>query len=220
MNTQKIASHRTPQDEMILVVKRNELFPLVAWQGLQEVKNDYFLDIVRTKHEFQPRSLMEQDPTYKQIIPYLIFNYQDTYFLMQRQAKATETRLKNKYSLGIGGHIRAEDIQGNDIAGWARREFKEEIEYNGTYSVSLIGILNDDSNPVGQVHIGFVYLLTGDSPDIKVKEELKSGQLTTLDECYTRYDDLESWSQIVLEYLDNKIHGKRCCTLESECHNK
>lgn len=200
----------TVQDEHILVVKRSELFPLVAWQGLHEVKNDTFNKIVREKKEFLPRSLMEQDPTYKQIIPYMIFNYEDKYFLMQRQAKATETRLQNKYSLGIGGHIRQEDIQSDEIAQWARREFDEEVSYTGTYSIDLIGILNDDSNAVGQVHIGFIYLLKGDSEDIQVKEELKSGTLLTLDECIKMYDSMESWSQIVVDYLVSKTRPS-CC---------
>lgn len=220
MNTQQQNITHMPHDEMILVVKREDIFPLVAWQGLQEVTNDYFLDIVRTKHEFQPRSLMEQDPTYKQIIPYLIFNYEDKYFLMQRQAKATETRLQNKYSLGIGGHIRSEDIQGDDIAQWARREFDEEVSYTGNYTIKLIGILNDDSNAVGQVHIGFVYLLTGDSADIRIKEELKSGTLSTLEECYAVYDNLETWSQIVLSYLDQKVHNYQCCGSHTSCDTK
>lgn len=210
MTQQQTAQAHTAHDEQILVVKRSELFPLVAWQGLHEVKNDSFMNIVREKKEFLPRSLMEQDPTYKQIIPYLIFTHDDKLFLMQRQAKATETRLQNKYSLGIGGHIRAEDIQSDDIAQWARREFDEEVLYSGNYSINLIGILNDDSNPVGQVHIGFIYMLQGDSSDISVKEELKSGTLVTLDECEKMYDSMESWSQIVVDYLVSKTRPS-CC---------
>lgn len=212
MSTQTQAS-TIPQhhDEHILVVKRDALFPLVAWQGLQEVTNSHFMDIVHAKKEFLPRSLMEQDPTYKQIIPYLVFQHGDRYFLMQRQAKATETRLQNKYSLGIGGHIRQEDIAGDDIAAWARREFEEEVSYNGNYTVQLIGILNDDSNAVGQVHIGFIYLLTGDSEHISVKEELKSGTLLSLEECEKFYDSMESWSQIVFDYLNNKGKSGCCC---------
>lgn len=212
MSTQQQTSQiQTHHDEHILVVKRTDLFPIVAWQGLQEVKNNYLVDIVKEKKEFLPRSLMEQDPTYKQIIPYLIFTHNDTYFLMQRQAKATETRLQSKYSLGIGGHIRQEDIEGADIADWARREFEEEVSYKGSYTIELMGILNDDSNPVGQVHIGFIYLLKGDSPEISVKEELKSGTLLTLDECAKFYDSMEPWTQIIFDHLENKRSPKKCC---------
>lgn len=188
-------------DEQILVVKRDKFFQEPAWQGIRAVDFSAYLKTINENKEFLPRTLMENDPGYKQVIPYMVFNYEDRYFLMQRQAKATETRLKNKYSLGIGGHIRQEDISGLNIIDWARREFEEEVEYAGNYEVQPIGILNDDSNPVGEVHVGFVLLLKGDTPKIKVKEELKSGVLLDLKECQDFYDMMENWSQIVFNFL-------------------
>ncbi len=190
------------QDELILVVKRTTLFPDDAWQGLEEGGCDHYLELIQKEKEFLPRSAMETDPAYKQIIPYLIFTHNDTYFLMQRQAKASEQRLKSKYSLGIGGHIRQEDMESNSVIDWARREFEEEVSYHGNYTVTPLGILNDDSNAVGQVHLGFVFLLMGDSANIKVKSELKSGQLLTLDECAEYYPSMEHWSQIIFDSLN------------------
>lgn len=194
-------SSLSTHDEQILVVKREKLFPQGAWHGLHAANMEEYLAIIEQEQEFLPRSLMETDPTYKQIIPYLIFTYKDTYFLMQRQAKASEQRLKNKYSLGIGGHIRQEDITSKSIIDWAQREFEEEVFYQGSYKVQPLGILNDDSNPVGEVHLGFVLLLEGDSSNITVKSELKSGQLVSLAECTNYYENLENWSQIVLGFL-------------------
>lgn len=188
-------------DELILVIKRTDLFPADAWQGLRQVNFDPYLELIKTKQQFLPRSLMENDPTYKQIIPYLIFQHEDKFFLMQRQAKASETRLQNKYSLGIGGHIRQEDMDGATLFDWARREFHEEVEYQGTLEIEPLGILNDDSNAVGQVHIGFVLLLKGDSPNISIKSELKSGQLITLADCAAYGPHLESWSALVFDQL-------------------
>src|SRR5690606_7557172 len=105
-----------------------------------------------------PRSLMEQDQRYKQIIPYLVFTHENKYFVMQRTSTTTEQRLKNKYSLGIGGHIRQEDMNGNSIFEWAEREFHEEVSYHGNLEIIPLGVLNDDTNDVGKVHIGFVFL--------------------------------------------------------------
>lgn len=193
------------QDEDILVVKRNKLFIDGDFQGLQKVDADKYLKLIDLEKEFLPRSLMELDFNYKQIIPYLIFNYNDNgvdkYFLMQRQSKATEQRLKNKFSLGIGGHIRKEDLVSNNIVDWARREFEEEVNYTGNYSVELLGVLNDDSNAVGQVHVGFVFLLRGDSNNITVNSELKSGELLTVQECELYYSNMESWTQICFDYI-------------------
>lgn len=204
MNTQKQAPQHayTGHEEHILVVKRTDLFPNnSAFQGLQKFESQSWIERILDKKEFLPRSLMETDFNYKQIIPYLVFTHGNKLFLMQRQAKASETRLQSKFSLGIGGHIREEDIEDADIAGWARREFHEEVVYNDSFSVEPLGILNDDSNDVGKVHVGFVYLLKGDSENIAVQEELKSGMLLTIEECDAFYDRMESWSQIVFDWI-------------------
>lgn len=205
-NIQSPQQQTTPvtskQDELILVVKRKHLFAQQApWSGLKEVNFDSYLQTIQEKKDFLPRSIMETDPNYKQIIPYLIFEHNDTYFLMQRQGDATEKRLQNKYSLGIGGHIRQEDMTSDSIIEWAKREFHEEVSYDGDLEIKPLGVLNDDSNPVGQVHIGFVFLLSGNSGEITVKSELKSGQLLTLDECKPYFTNMESWSQIAFEFL-------------------
>jgi predicted NUDIX family phosphoesterase len=184
-----------------LVIKRDDLFPIGAWSGLRKVDFDEYLTIIQTKKEFMPRSHMETDPTYKQIIPYLVYTYDNRYFLMQRQAKATEQRLKSKYSLGIGGHIRQEDIGENSIFDFARREFHEEVAYTGNFEIEPLGILNDDSDAVGQVHAGFVFLLKGEHANIKVKSELKSGVLLPLEELHDFYDYMENWTKIVFDLL-------------------
>ena len=197
-NTTTTAPH-----EDILVIPRSEAFMHEQpWHGISSKNINSFLQTVAHKKEFLPRALMEQDPRYKQIIPYLIFTHGNRYFLMQRKATASEQRLKNKFSLGIGGHVRSEDVAGNDsLFDWARREFHEEINYSGTFSITTLGLLNDDSNPVGEVHIGLVLLLQGDSADISIKSELKSGFLATVDECTQHYDSMESWSQLVFDFL-------------------
>lgn len=189
--------------EKILVVKRNKILEEDAFSGFLPITNfENYLQIINNHKEFLWRADMEMDTNYKQIIPYLIFNFQDKFFLMQRKGTASESRLKNKYLLGIGGHIRQEDMQSNDIFDWAKREFVEEVHYKGNITIKPIGVINDDSNSVGQVHIGFVFLLIGDSDNIKVKSELKDGTLLTLKECEHFYSSMESWSQLTVSYLN------------------
>lgn len=196
------ATDKSTYDEHILVVPRDVLFPHGAWQGVRRGDVNEYIALINNHREFLPRSIMENDPRYKQIIPYLIFKYQNRYFLMQRKAKASETRLQGKFTFGIGGHIRQEDLQGTStIFDWARREFYEEISYQGSFTITSLGLLNDDSNAVGQVHAGFVMLLEGDSDQIQVKDELESGCLLTLPECHEYSSRLESWSALVLPLL-------------------
>lgn len=199
-------------DEQILVVRRSHLFTKnESWHGLKEVDFDHYLHIINHRKEFHPRSLMEVDPNYKQIIPYLIFMHDNHYFLMQRKSDASESRLRNKLTLGIGGHIRQEDMSYSakatkdrpekSLFAWALREFHEEVNYAGNVNVQPLGIINDDSNDVGKVHIGFAFLLNGDSPDISVKSELKSGKLISLDDCKSQKESMETWSQFVVDSL-------------------
>lgn len=189
------------QDEHILVVKRSVLFTNKIWQGLNVNDFDECLAIIHAEQEFHPRSIMETDARFKQIIPYLVFTHDSKYFLMQRKAESSEQRLKNKFSLGIGGHIRKEDLSSTNIIDWARREFKEEVDYKGEFNVKNIGILNDDTNPVGEVHLGCVLLLEGDSDAISIKSELKNGELLSLEDCQFHYSQMESWSQTVFDHL-------------------
>jgi predicted NUDIX family phosphoesterase len=202
-NTQiKQSTQTTMVDEQILVVKRAELFRKEpAWSGLKKVNFDEYLKIINEKKEFQTRSIMETDPHYKQIIPYLVFEHDNHFFLMQRAAQATEQRLQNKYSLGIGGHIRQEDMGTDSLFDWAKREFHEEVNYTDSFDIEPLGILNDDSNDVGKVHIGFVFLLRGKTDAISVKSELKSGVLYDLSQMKAYFPHMESWSQLVFEFL-------------------
>ena len=191
-------------NERILVIKREHFFPNGPWSGLKAVDFDYYLQLIQNKKEFVARGPVETDHSYKQIIPYLVLEHEGSYFLMQRKATSSESRLASKYSLGIGGHLREEDIQGKDLFEWARREFDEEINYSGDLEIEPLGILNDDSNDVGKVHIGFVFLLKGNSADISVRSELAHGELLSLDDCKARYAAMETWSQLVFDFLQTR----------------
>jgi predicted NUDIX family phosphoesterase len=196
------------QDEKILVVAKKNLFSDTTFTGFLPLNNfDQYEKTINLHKEFLWRSAMENDPTYKQVCPYLIFNHADKFFIMQRKSSATEQRLKSKYTLGSGGHLREGDVEGRSIAAWAEREFDEEIFYQGSYTVHPFGIINDESNLVGQVHIGFVFILKGDSDNIQIKSELKRGSLMTLDQCTELYGAMEPWSQLLFPYLKQHFNA-------------
>ncbi len=203
MNTQSAQKTVLPPhkfNESILVIKKDLLFPDGAWNGIKQVDFTHYLDLIKKHQEFMSRGLAEENYDYKQVIPYLVFRHNDRYFLMQRKGSSSEQRLANKYSLGIGGHLRQEDIQSSDIFAWAQREFEEEVAYNGTLTITPLGILNLKDTPVDQVHVGLVLLLEGNSPDISIKSELQSGELVSLEIC--KQMNLENWSAQVVAYLE------------------
>jgi predicted NUDIX family phosphoesterase len=188
-------------DEKILVVRRENLFPLHAPQGLMVTDIETYASLIEKRKEYRWRSQMEQDPTFKQIIPYIVFSHEERYFVMQRKATAGDARLKNKLSLGIGGHIREDDMASGSLFDWAQREFQEEVSFSGLYNIKPVGLINDETNAVGQVHTGFLFMLQGDSSEIAIKDEHAAGYMWPLKECKKNYDLFESWSQLILDHL-------------------
>jgi predicted NUDIX family phosphoesterase len=191
--------------EQVLCVKREDIFPDGAWHGFVSEDLDRHQAVIRERHMFMARAAVENDPTYQQIIPYVVFRHGALHFLTHRLRASTERRLRKQYSLGIGGHINPGDLEGGDpILDGLKREWSEEVVYDGRFEAQLIGLLNDDSSPVSKVHLGVVFLVDGDSPNIAIRETDKlAGELLTLEEMRIFYLGMESWSQMVYDRLNS-----------------
>ena len=192
-----------PFSEHVLCVRRDELFPDGAWHGFVSTDLAGYQAVIRERSFFMPRAEVEDDPEYQQVIPFVLFRHRDHYLLMQRLRASTEKRLRQQYTLGVGGHINPGDLDhGDPIQDGLRREWEEEVAYAGRFEARLLGLLNDDTNPVSRVHLGVVFLVEGESPEIEVREVDKlAGELMTLDEMRVCYLQMESWSQIVYDEL-------------------
>jgi predicted NUDIX family phosphoesterase len=193
--------------EQVLCVKRDDIFPDGAWHGFITEGLDRYQKVIRQQHFFMPRAEVEDDPSYQQIIPYVVFHHGDRYFLTHRLRASAERRLRRQYSLGVGGHINPGDLESGDpIQDGMRREWEEEVIYEGRFDARLLGLLNDESAPVSKVHLGVVFVLDGDSANIAIRETDKlAGELLTLSEMRIYYLGMESWSQIVYDRLVGEI---------------
>jgi predicted NUDIX family phosphoesterase len=204
---------KNKDDEQILVVKSDVLFKDGTWQGLKTDNLDYYVDLIKRNCEFKRRGDVENDNSFQQIIPYILFNYQDKYFLYRYLSKAGEQRLKNDYIIGVGGHINKDDIkegglpaQSGDVLEAGRdREWDEEVKYEDNLNKKLIGILNDDRRPVEAVHLGLVYLFSGETPNIAVKEiDKMAGELINRQDLGAKLEGTEGWAPLIYnEYLKN-----------------
>jgi len=193
-----------PSREDVLVVPRSHLLPLPEWTGFRDWGLPELLERIQSGYRFKPRREVEEDTGELQIIPYLVFRYGDRYFLTRRLRRSSERRLRHLYSLGVGGHINPEDLEGatDPIEGGLRREWDEEVIYSGDLRHRLLGVINDNSTQVGQVHFGLIYLVEGDREDIAIREVDKlQGTLLPLEAMRSYYLDLESWSQLIFDYL-------------------
>jgi predicted NUDIX family phosphoesterase len=192
-----------PGVEQVLCVRREELFGDGAWQGFIEEGLERVQALVRQRSFFMPRGGVEEDPAYQQIIPYAVFRHRDRYLLTKRLKASSEKRLRQLYSLGVGGHINPSDVEdGDPVRDGMRREWEEEVVYRGGFEARLLGLIKEESAPVGRVHVGLVYLIEGDTPEISIRETDKlSGELLTLDGMRIHYLEMESWSQLVYDRL-------------------
>src|SRR5262249_20199329 len=142
--------------ERVLVVPAAVLHEAGAFQGFSPRVEDYLprlLDPARLS--YRPRAEVETDPSFKQLIPYVGLRWGGQLVHYPRGSKATEARLRALRSVGVGGHIRAEDTGLFEDAYRAGmlRELQEEVYLETTYQETCVGLINDDSNPVGQVHL-------------------------------------------------------------------
>jgi predicted NUDIX family phosphoesterase len=149
---------------------------------------------------FLPRDEAENDPTFKQLIPYLVLRHRGEVFHYRRGGGGGEKRLAAQRSIGLGGHITSAD--GSPTQAYRAgllRELAEEVEI-GDYRERCIGLINDDRTPVGRVHLGIVHLLDLKSATVRCLEDsLAAGGFASLGELRQQIETFETWSQFLLE---------------------
>ncbi len=161
-----------------------------------------------------PRSLAELDERYKQLVCYVILLYGCTVFSYQRSALAGEKRLAGRRSLGLGGHLNAAD--GSQVDGRTgldravRRELAEEVKLATDPDVQIVGVINDDSNQVGRVHLGLVIVARLTSPEVKLRDPtLADGRFDALDDLVARQEEFETWSRLCMPGLAELLERGR-----------
>jgi predicted NUDIX family phosphoesterase len=212
--------------EFIHVVPRARLFPEWAPHGFlafgPEFEQASFLQTVQDHGFFVEREHAERDASLKQPIPYCVVVQDGKVLLLTRSKKGGEARLHNKLSIGVGGHVEPVDLPTpeelalrpdwsprNPIPKAARREAtEEELEVEGDHELQPVGLINDDSNPVGAVHVGIVMLLHATGP-VRIREtEQLSGRFVTLDELdelVRSGANLETWSSLLVPELGRLV---------------
>jgi predicted NUDIX family phosphoesterase len=187
-------------DELVLVVPRDALPDLGGWYGLRTDGLDGFAELVARQGSFRPRPAMEIDPSFKQVIPYLVLRDGERFFLMRRTRAGGDARLFDRYSIGVGGHLNPGD---KDLAGGLRREWAEEVAADFEPAFRLVALLNDDTTEVGSVHLGAVYVADAEGRPVAIRELDKlEGSFAEPAAVAAVADKLETWSRLTFEYLE------------------
>jgi predicted NUDIX family phosphoesterase len=198
------------QEEQVLVVERKVVEQAGMFHGLTLEAERYLHKLFAPGvPRFIPRSQAEADPAYKQLIPYVLMAYDGKYLSYIRGKWAGEARLVGNRSIGIGGHINPgddlplfnADFYQTYLAA-VEREVAEEVTVETGYADRIVGLLNDDSNEVGSVHLGIVHLWILDSAQVSKREQMITHMsFMSPAELNQLRDTLETWSQLCLNGL-------------------
>lgn len=153
---------------------------------------------------FRPRSEVETDPSFKQLIPYVVLKVGPKLFHYQRGSAGTEKRLHAKRSVGVGGHVSEADglEQADPYRAGMLRELSEEVAIECRYDEQVLGFIYDDRTFVGSVHLGIVHLLELEREAAWPRETaLAAAGFDGLAELSRQQDEFETWSQFVFEAL-------------------
>ncbi|PYJ74032.1 MAG: hypothetical protein DME72_04265 [Verrucomicrobia bacterium] len=189
-------------DENVLVVRRSLLDQLGNFHGLNFEPENYLAALLsRGNNFFFPRVQAENDPTYKQIIPYVLLAFENK----------GEQRLVAKGSIGIGGHMNETDeslfaLDEQAYRAGVEREVNEEIKIDTQFEDRIVALLNDDTTEVGRVHLGIVHVFDLAQQKVEKREAMITNlAFLTRAELMARRESLESWSQICVDSLDRLL---------------
>ena len=193
--------------ERVLVVPSSEFDALGRFQGFSPDADRYLDALLRPGlASFRARSEVEDDPGFQQIIPYVVFRAGGLVFTYVRGRSGGESRLRRLRSIGVGGHVAEADAEGRGTTEAYEmallRELEEEVDIRSPGRMTRLGLINDDSNPVGRVHLGVVHLFELDRPEVVPREDaLADPEFLPIAALPARLDEFETWSRICIGVL-------------------
>lgn len=198
--------------EKVLVFKEERMEGFISLPGISMDDRDweYFVAKVLPFASFIDRDKAESDPAYKQIIPYHVIRKDGRILCYKRTKSSGESRLHEKWSVGIGGHINDQDATDTDemyevLSNGTTRELTEELEWGANADPRPMpgGLIYDPNNAVGLVHFGLVIIIDviceNDYPRLREDALTQLKWLST--EEAIKLPNLENWSRMVLEEL-------------------
>lgn len=194
--------------EQVLVVPTSLFHELGYFQGFTTDTEKYMETLLDPVHtSYRPRGEMEQDPSFKQLIPYVLFEFESPgglqLFHYTRGSGQGEARLHSRKSVGVGGHISSVDDQADSVyLRGMRRELDEEVQIDTDCREQCVGMINDDETDVGRVHLGIVHVFRVAEPRVQAREEeIVDAGFASVQSILKDLQHYESWSRICVQAL-------------------
>lgn len=209
-------------NEVIMCVDKGRLF-LLGIPTAELVVKATTAPGIATLHR---RGDVETDTSLLQPIPYTVViapfgeDGEAKVLMYKRSSKGGETRLQDKYSIGVGGHINGIDVENyfaspTEDSPCSACMFRELFEELGVDELKCEAVMlsdkpiYDDSEAVSSVHIGLLYtVILEEVPNINVEDALTSVEWVSIPDIAPgteRYEKLEGWSKYVAELLANSV---------------
>ena len=191
-------------DERVLCISAAHLRAVCPFTGFRQADETIRAALLNpAAFTYQPRSTCETDPSFLQLIPYVVLTCGPLVFHYRRGGSGIEARLRAKRSVGIGGHINDTDAGAVDpFRAGMLRELAEEVEIGSASSEHFLGFIFDPSTPVGEVHLGVVYRFELDAPTVAAREVgIADGGFAPVAELFAVPGEFETWSQLVMAAL-------------------
>lgn len=194
-------------DEIVFAIPTVTLWEILHYkkQGFIGGNSEALNKIVQNG-VFGKRTKLEEDSSFKQIIPYAIISCNDYFYLFKRTSKQAEKRLHNKLTLGVGGHmnpIKSMDYSEQYLNGELKRELFEEVKLLDNClieDINFIGFINDDTISVGRVHIGLLYHIHLSNKNVLVNEKDKmTADWIEKQNLNDFYEEMETWTRIAMD---------------------
>ena len=205
-------------EESVFAFPTDEFWKLMTYKKKGLIKgNSEVLKRIVQNGLFLRRSELEEDPSFKQIIPYAIISNKEpersgvrqsqSFYLFRRTSNQTEKRLHNKFSLGVGGHMNPNDSMESKeqyLIDELKRELYEEVKLlNGCFieAIEFIGFINDDTISVGRVHIGLLYNIHVSNKEVYINETDKmTADWIDKPNLAEFYEGMETWAKITFDF--------------------
>lgn len=202
----------------ILVFDSKRLDELGYFHTINKDFQTYINGILKVDQPvFMPRGRVEGNPSYKQVVSYVLISYKGKLLRFTRHEYKRNRNLElidGKYSLGFGGHVQAEDLNlftvGDNDSGYTAslyRELREEtgIEKQDIKEIKTIGVLNDDSTIKGKCHFAFLHLAELATPKFKDTEKwVIKPELVSFEQIKSEFENYEYWSKLCMQHYFTK----------------
>jgi predicted NUDIX family phosphoesterase len=202
------------KEELVFAVPTDELWKLIPYKEYGLIpKNIEVLKRIVQNGVFRKRDELEEDSSFKQIIPYGVITCKNSFYLFKRTGGQTDKRLPNLFFLGVGGHMnpgksgRSEELY---LIDELKRELFEEVRLTGECVIEDIrftGFINDDTITVGRFHTGLLYQIRVSNKEVFINETDKmTAEWVDKSDLAEFYEGMETWSKIIFDCYIQQVN--------------